>query len=212
MLLVGWVVPPANAQELSFTDSLRKYNNERIALDIRAINTLGLWGAANMATGAVGYLTSKNEEWKYFHEMNVAWGAVNTGIAAWGAVRLRQQAKEKFSGKKAVDRYVLDKRLYTINVALDLVYLGAAGGMLQYAAQHPTDNPEMYRGFGKSVLMQGAVLLVFDNLMLLAHRRNSAKWDEILGDMKFTGTSLTCSFPIRQKRTQLPDHNQLYNP
>lgn len=189
----------ARGQEISFDDSIKAYNTQRLIVNAKGINKLALWGGLNAVAGGVGYFAANTGEWKYFHQMNFFWGAVNSGIAAFGAFQVRREARSTFSTKVSWERYRRDKKIYLINLGLDAIYIGSAAYLLQHAKDNPTDQQQKYKGFGRSILLQGLFLFTYDNLMLAAHQRNSDKWNSILDDMRFTGTSLT--YNIRGKRT-----------
>jgi len=189
VFLSVWLSQKCGAQELHFRDTVKAYNKRRILTNASGALVLGGWGIANMATGGVGYFTAKQDEWKYFHEMNAAWGLVNTGFAAYGILRARKQAEEP-SIKDAYAHYRHDRRAYLISLGLDVVYVGVGAGLTSYA-QNNSGNAAMYKGFGRSIVLQGVALLAYDNFMFAAHQKYNHKWLEIIDEVRFTGYSFT---------------------
>ena len=177
------------AQEVSFKDSVTLYNRERIATNKRGMTVLAGMGLASMAAGGVGYFSAQQDEWKHFHEMNVLWGAVNTGIAVMGLRGVRKEISAGYNYKQAYDRYRSNKKLYLINAGLDVLYI--AGGIALNEYGHSTTKDQaMYLGFGRSVAIQGIALLLFDNIMFASHHRKNSKWQILMYDIRFTGNGI----------------------
>ena len=109
---------------------------------------LGSWGLANIAAGGIGYFTAKQDEWKYFHEMNFLWGVVNTAIAGIGLADVKNELAAKLSYQKSYTRYLATKRLYLINAGLDILYIGAGVGLSAYSTT-AKNGADIYKGFGR---------------------------------------------------------------
>ena len=181
--------PLSQAQEVSFKDSLAAYNLHRISITRTGMKVLGSWGIVNIAGGAVTYFTTTQDEWKYFSEMNVVWGAVNTGIAAMSLAGIRREMAIKMDYQQSYGRYRANKKLYLINAGLDVIYIGAGIGLTAYAQNTNKDQP-IYSGFGKSIAVQGIFLLLFDNIMFSANQLDNSKWFRLMNEIRFTGNSV----------------------
>jgi len=181
--------PLSQAQEVSFKDSLAAYNLHRISITRTGMKVLGSWGIVNIAGGAVTYFTTTQDEWKYFSEMNVVWGAVNTGIAAVSLAGIRREMAIKMDYQQSYGRYRANKKLYLINAGLDVIYIGAGIGLATYAQNTNKDQP-IYSGFGKSIAVQGIFLLLFDNIMFSANQLDNSKWFRLMNEIRFTGNSV----------------------
>jgi len=181
--------PLSQAQEVSFKDSLAAYNLHRISITRTGMKVLGSWGIVNIAGGAVTYFTTTQDEWKYFSEMNVLWGAVNTGIAAMSLAGIRREMAIKMDYQQSYGRYRANKKLYLINAGLDVIYIGAGIGLTAYAQNTNKDQP-IYSGFGKSIAVQGIFLLLFDNIMFSANQLDNSKWFRLMNEIRFTGNSV----------------------
>ena len=179
----------AHAQEISFKDTVEAYNGKRIKINTTGMKVLCSWGIANIAEGGIGYFTAKQDEWKYFHEMNALWGAVNTGIAVFSLGTVRKEMALKLSYDQSYDRYKDTKKLYLINAGLDVVYMAAGLGLVKYG-ETAKNNPAIFNGFGKSVVMQGAALFIFDNFMYSAHARYSYRWFQIMDEITLGANSI----------------------
>ena len=177
---------------MSFKDTIKKYNSARVITDLRGAEVLGIWGIANIGLGGAGYLaTQKNDqgELKYFSEMNMAWGVVNTSLSGFSILRSKRQVKERIDANKMFHEYRQDKKILLVNLGLDVAFAGI-GAMLVQKGNHDATHADMYKGFGKSLVVQGVFLLGLDNFMFSAHQKYNARWMTILDEMRFTGNGL----------------------
>ena len=189
LLIIVFSTGVSSAQ-INFRDTAKEYNKQRLLINLKGMQVLGGWGIANVALGTAGYFAAKEDEWKYFHGMNAAWGLINTGIAGYGIARVKKQALERPDLNKAYQHYRQDKKVLMINMGLDAVYIGA-GYYLMSLSNTDHNNPQQYRGFGRAVMIQGAFLLAFDNILLLSHNKYSGRWATILDEVRFTGGGLS---------------------
>lgn len=177
------------AQSLKMNDAaFAQLNERRIATNKTGMTILGAWGAANIVGGVAGALASSDREWKSFHTMNALWGAVNLGIAGMGYMGARKEAKQTLSCDKMLDRYESGKRLFLINAGLDVIYIGSGMALASYADE--LDNPARWRGYGKSVMMQGVFLVIFDGTMYALHQHNNKQWYKLLQGVCVTGNGV----------------------
>ena len=160
------------------------------------MKVLGLWGIASMADGGVGYFTAKQDEWKYFHEMNAVWGVVNTGVAVFGLQNSRKEMTERINYDQAYDRFKATKKLYLINAGLDVLYM-ATGLVLTKSAENSKNNQTILNGFGKSIVLQGAFLFVFDNFMYTSHAKYSSKWYQLMNEITLGGNGIGIRHTIK---------------
>lgn len=163
LLLAGWLTTLAlTAQPASLDD----FNRERLARSRRCMWVLGAWGAANLAAGAIGAATSSGEA-RAFHQMNLAWGAVNLGIALPGLLR-RSPATglDLYRSNKALQQ---TQKVFLFNAGLDFGYIASGFWARERAKSH--NQPERWRGWGNAIVLQGAFLLVFDLSSWYAHQR-----------------------------------------
>jgi len=77
ILLIGFAGMTIG-QETTLID----FNTQRLKINQTAMTLLGGWAIGNLASGALltGQKTGKA---KYFHQMNLGWGAINLGIAGF---------------------------------------------------------------------------------------------------------------------------------
>ncbi len=182
-------VGTTSAQEISFKDTIDAYNSHRIHINKTGMKVLAGWGIANAVAGGIGYFATNNEEWKYFHEMNAMWGVINAGIAWAGLACVRKEMNSKYTYQQAYNKYRSNKKLYLINIGLDVLYVGG-GVALNEVGNTAKKNQDMFHGFGKSVAIQGVFLLLFDNVMFASHHRTNSKWYQLMSELSYTGNGI----------------------
>jgi hypothetical protein len=178
-----------SAQDISFKDTVAAYNLHRIRTNKKGMEVLGAWGIANVAGGAVGFFTAKQDEWRDFHAMNALWGLTNTGIAAFGLYGTRREAAIHPNASGAYQRYLANKRIYLINAGLDLLYIGSGVALTELGAQS-NRNAAVLKGFGASFAMQGVFLLLFDNIMFASHQGYNSRWFRLMNEIHISGSSV----------------------
>jgi len=129
---------------------------------------LGGWAVANIASGLV-FRTNTSGSTSRFYEMNAIWNGVNLAIAGFGyfsAARLGTDgsALELFQEQMGIDKTLL------FNAGLDLGYI-AAGAWMMERSKNVTKDPDLWKGYGKSIMLQGAFLFAFDVAMVLIHKK-----------------------------------------
>jgi hypothetical protein len=180
---------PVKGQPLSFKDTVAAYSAHRIHTNKKGMIVLGSWGIANIAGSGYGYFSATKNEWKYFHEMNVLWGVVNAGIAGFGLSGVRKDMNTKHNYEQSYDRFQANKKTYLINAGLDVLYIGAGIGMYEYGAS-ATTNGDMFKGFGRSFIIQGVFLLLFDDVMYASHMRYDTRWFRIMSEIRVTNNGI----------------------
>ncbi len=178
------------------TDSIiKQFDSKKNKLNHNGMIVLTSWASANIVGSGIGYALTKSEEEKNFHLMNASWGIVNLGIALPGLL-----AKEKTSATL----YDLQKsqtqaeKLFLANAILDVVYISGGFYMKEYANnQSDKTKQERFNGFGNSVIIQGAGLMVFDLAMTILNNRNRKKHlDPFLkkASVSFTGNYIKLGY------------------
>ncbi|MEM1359137.1 MAG: hypothetical protein AAGF89_13100, partial [Bacteroidota bacterium] len=100
-------------------------------------------------------------ETRYFHEMNALWNSVNLAIAGIGYFSITGQDPSSWDLATSFQKHQSFQKILLFNAGLDLGYI--AGGLyLTERAKRNGVNQERLRGFGKSIMLQGGFLFVFD--------------------------------------------------
>ena len=109
----------------------------------------------NLTWGAIE-MTRTSGEQKYFHEMNFYWNTVNLVLGASGYIGSKM--KEPMSFSELNKKHQLAQKVYLFNSALDIAYITSGWGVYNKAASSSAENAKKYRGYGRSVILQGSFL------------------------------------------------------
>jgi hypothetical protein len=157
----------------SHAQDIHLYNQKYRKLTKSSMLVLGGWGSINLISGVVGNAYTAGSA-KYFHQMNAGWNTVNTGLAAGGIFQLKKHNDDESLSLLLKNQYKTEKILL-FNTALDFSYIGT-GLFLNYRSNFLSEEAQFRnKGFGNSLIMQGAFLLVFDATIYLLHRKNRLK-------------------------------------
>lgn len=157
----------AAAQPTSF----EQYNQRKDQISKRSMYALGGWGVANFAvSGAmVGFASG---EAKYFHQMNIYWNLVNVGLAGVGL--LGSKGSGNLSPLETLKAQHSTEKIYLLNTGLDVGYIFGGLYLAELGNRFP-DRHDQFKGFGKSIVVQGSFLLVLDLVMYFVHKGHRTK-------------------------------------
>jgi hypothetical protein len=167
----------AFSQNVSISDS---YNKD-VKIRKTGMAILGTWAVGNMITGAIGRSQTTGQT-AYFHEMNLIWNVVNLGIAGAGYYFTATGEMPENASELLNDQVSFQKTLL-FNAGLDLAYI-AGGFYLMERAKNATDRPERLKGYGKSVILQGSFLFVFDIILHTVHSKQSSQISDFLSHVQ----------------------------
>ncbi|MFY0683713.1 MAG: hypothetical protein JXR20_04110 [Balneola sp.] len=160
-----------------------------ISVQKNGMIVLGSWATLNIISGSIGFYNTSGDA-KYFHQMNTAWNIVNLGIAGLG-YRGANRLDLSMNHNTALMEIHNFERLLLINAGLDLIYIGS--GVLLWK-QGLKENSVRQTGYGKSLILQGSFLLIFDTTLYLFHRKHTKDLLQITDKLTFTGNGLVLSF------------------
>lgn len=143
------------------------------------MTVLGSWGAANIAYGAIARGNANGSD-KYFHEMNMIWGGINLGLSALGYIGSRK--REILNTAGTLQKQMGLEKTFLFNAGLDVAYI-AGGFYLSEKAKNDLSKRDRYKGYGNSIVLQGAALMLYDGVMYFIHNQhgkqlfgNKFKW------------------------------------
>jgi hypothetical protein len=146
-------------------EQVQKVNQDRLALERGGMWVLTGWSTINLVGGGAGLFAAEDPEWRAFHGMSALFNVINLGLSINGLVKaytgptnLSLEASRKASQDAQLG--------YGIPLATDPLYL-ALGAILLW--QGNVRSSPVLKGFGKSLLLQGLFLIIFDFAMLTAH-------------------------------------------
>jgi hypothetical protein len=158
LLLLGIFSLPALAQDSA---ALEVFNSTRLEYNRQGMSILGSWALLNLLIGTMGSFKSQGQV-HAFHQMNAYWNLVNLGIAGYGFWQASQVSLVVNFWEVLVAQQQIEKVLL-FNAALDLAYMAIGFFLLERG--HRMEK-ERSIGFGKSILLQGAFLLLFDGILV----------------------------------------------
>ena len=133
------------------------------------------WGGANVLGGLalMGASTrggSSSARW-HFGAMSSGWGVVNVGIATAGLLATPDAPLTDPAAALSAERQFHD--ILLLNLGLNVGY-AAVGGTMLAAGYRGIDRAARWRGFGSSLILQGAGLLALDGVAFIASRTRLA--------------------------------------
>lgn len=184
--------------KLSFaqTDSIiKQFDNRKNKLNHNGMIVLTSWASANIVGSGIAYTLTKSNEEKEFHLMNASWGIVNLGIALPGLLGKEKTSATIYDLQKNQTKI---EKLFLANAILDVAYISGGFYLKEYSKNQPDiKKQERFNGFGNSVIIQGAGLMVFDLAMTILNNRNRKKHlDPFLkkASISFTGNYIKLGY------------------
>lgn len=156
---------------LSAQTGINSFCVESKKLNSGGMYVLGGWALANIAWGVYGW-ANYSGQLRYFSQMNVFWNTVNLAIAGISLNSTGQLDCNMLGLGEVLDRQLKTERTLLVNAGLDVLYIGS-GFVLRYFAGKSEKRSTLLTGYGNSVILQGAFLLVFDlafRQVLVSHR------------------------------------------
>jgi len=183
-LLILITLVSSTALHAQLQPDLDQFNKERNKITRNAMIVLGAWSTANLIYSgiATGQTSGSN---KYFHQMNVMWGGINLGLAALGYVGSRNKPGASLS--KTLKQQSGIEKTYMLNMGLDVAYI-AGGGYLRERSKRNTKDHQKFKGYGESIMLQGAALLVLDAVLFAIHNRHGKKLYGIIDKIQLGAT------------------------
>ena len=155
-------------------NELRDFDQRFRLITRKHIAVLGFWAVLNVLIGLPAIFLWDGAI-QYFFMMNITWGLINYGVTYWiydhSIYRkfTKGDSFERFEAQRHVEKFML------FNLGLDIAYVCA--GLYLKSLAYTCDGafPDLWTGFGWSVLFQGAYLFVQDNVFHFLHMKNFKK-------------------------------------
>lgn len=168
--------------------SLTDFNHIRLDKQRVSMLILGGWAVGNIALGTVMAGRREGED-RYFHLMNIGWNAVNLGLATAGYISAVKTDPAGLDLYATVQAQGAIQKILLFNAGLDVGYM-LGGAYLLERARNTEKNPERLRGFGKSIVLQGAFLFAFDLTTYFIHAAGNDQLRPLLSTIRFSGDQL----------------------
>lgn len=126
---------------------------------------LGSWASLNILSGSAGHFLSENDT-KYLHQMNAGWNLVNLGIASFALYGISQIDASGLSYSESLTELQNLDKILLLNAGLDVGYMAAGAWLWERGSRK---NSHRLKGYGKSLVLQGAFLFTFDLILYFLH-------------------------------------------
>lgn len=171
------------------SEILTEINENRISLNKRHMYVLGAWGSGNIIYGLIGRANSTGSQ-RYFHEMNAIWNVVNLGLAGAGLYAAYNSSPDQFTLWETYAEQQKLEKILLVNGALNVSYI-LGGVLMQERAKRIEKNSDRWKGYGKSLVLQGAFLLAFDSMQFIVHSQAQKELRQLLEQLQFQGNAVT---------------------
>lgn len=169
-LAAPWVEVPLD----EIVDELRDYDERLRNILRKHMAILGWWCIAHALVAIPGMFFLRGPWW-FFSMMNAIWAIINFVIVIF---LFKHVGRQQFRKGPAYSRFLVQghvEKMMLFNVGLDLAYL-CTGLYLHTLGRVPTvSHPDLWTGFGWSVIVQGVFLLIHDGLGYRLHHRSFRK-------------------------------------
>jgi hypothetical protein len=145
---------------LSQSNGLVDFNAQRLQKQKTGMLVLGSWALGNIALSSAMLGGAKGPD-QGFHQMQIGWNVVNLGIAGLGYFSALKSDPASFDLYQSIQEQHKLQKILLFNAGLDVGYV-LGGAYLLERGQRVLNNAERLRGFGRSIMLQGGFLLVFD--------------------------------------------------
>ncbi|MDN3686767.1 DUF6992 family protein [Cyclobacterium jeungdonense] len=171
--------------------SIPDVNQHRSMIESGGMMVLGTWAAGNMVWAGIG-AASKKGKTKAFHQMNLYWNSVNLVIAGLGYINAKK-SREPIGLWESMKAQQKSEKILLVNAALDFGYM-ATGMYLKERGKRLES--EQLHGFGNSVILQGAFLMVFDGILYALQSKNGKKFEPWIQnlDLSTSGLGIKATF------------------
>lgn len=186
LLMSGYVLAQSNV------NGLEEMNQSRLQKTRTGMTILGSWALGNMLISPILASRSNGVE-KHFHQMNAYWNIVNFGIAAMGYVNTLNQDVQSLTLAASVSEQQLIEKVLLFNTGLDVAYVLGGFYMIERSRRNDSQSQRL-KGFGRSIVLQGAFLFAFDLLFYLKMNQHGAEVMNLLSHVRLTPNSLGLSF------------------
>lgn len=158
----------------------------RYVLNDKAMRTLGTFATANIISGFI-LANNTHGEAKYFWHMNAYWNLANLGIAGLNLLQTQLVPLKHYSFTGNLKEQLKIEKTYVLNLGLDAGYI-TTGILLRSKGKVTTDinKQDRLKGYGTSIIVQGALLGVMDIVMLSLHHKNTERMHNRLNSLELT--------------------------
>ncbi len=168
---------------------LNEFNKEKTNITRQSMAVLAGWGGINLVYSgiAAGSASGSNQ---YFHRMNLIWGGVNFSVGTLGYLFTKSTHGLDYS--ETLGKQMALEKIYLFNTGLDVAYI-VGGFYFNERANNIPEKHDRFKGYGKSFMLQGSALFLYDGIMYFIHHRHGRKIYHLADNIKIglTGKSIS---------------------
>lgn len=139
----------------------------------QAVN-LAIWAGLNILVGIIFIFQAEAHRF-YFFSMNISWNIVNAGMAIFLYMHHNDVFERPISLLNQMEYQRHIEKAIAFNLGLDLAFVATGFAMYYYGNIPLVPHPNLWLGFGISVIIQGTFLLIQDMVFYRLHRKNHHK-------------------------------------
>lgn len=148
--------------------------------------SLAIWATLNILIGATFIFQSEAHHF-YIFTMNISWNVVNIAVAIFLYTHHNNVFDQSISLLNQMEYQKHIEKSIVFNMGLDLAFIATGFSMYYYGNIPIVSHPELWLGFGISVIMQGSFLFILDMVFFRLHRKNYHQvyphWNRRLGNL-----------------------------
>lgn len=158
---------------------------------------LGGWSAANIAYSGIQWGRTTGET-QAFHQMNTLWTSVNLGIAGLAYWGVRKEQQKTYGLTETLRKQSSTEKVLWFNTGLDAGYMAAGLYLMERGnGALSQEDQDRFRGWGKSLVLQGGFLFTYDLIFVLLQERHGRNGViKFLETVQPVGLGLGINIPI----------------
>lgn len=172
--------------------NMSEFNDSRNAKVRNGLFVLSAWSVGNIAWGVSNWNVENAQE-RAFHHTNVYWNVVNLGISGYGIYKAFKESGRTGLGV-SVQRQREVEQIFLFNAGLDIAYVVGGFWSMEYAKR--ANDPDKWRGFGQSAILQGSALFLFDGVMYYIIHQHGNKLSPYLQQLELTPGGVSWTIPL----------------
>jgi len=174
-------------------NSIEMFNQQKQQINRNGMLVLGGWSISNIAYNAIAGANATGSK-QYFHQMNLIWGGINLGLSTIGFLGSKKKVVAN-TGQTFRQQSIVEKT-FIFNAGLDVAYIVGGLYLKEKANNKPMDYDRL-KGYGQSIIVQGAALLLFDGIMFAVHTHHGKKLYNQTGlQLAVTGNGIGFVLPL----------------
>ena len=194
MLVTCSIASSQSVMKDSISNALSNIQLRQTNFNKMAMWSLNSWAVGNITYGTIANFQTTGEA-KYFHQMNAIWNTVNLGIGIPGMIGAYKK-QEALSFEELYKNQRRYETIYLFNAGLDLAYVSGGVALREYGKRLTDENGARFRGYGSSLIFQGAYLFAHDLAVYILLKTNTRLFDKQWQHVKLSygGVNLLLEF------------------